>query len=230
MTTPDRLVDDVVAGFSAMDVCAISDALDALGVHAPQPVGIAPLWEGAQTTGRALTVQLELAPPPAGHEQVHLGARAIAAGTSSHVIVVANAGRTAMGAWGGLLSAAAQARGISGVVVDGACRDVDEQRVSRFPAFGLAPVMRTARGRVYESAFNVDIVLAGAVVRPDDVVRADASGVVVVPREVERDVLAKAQDLVRREAAMRRDLEAGADVIAVLGGAYEHMLVKETES
>lgn len=216
------LVAGLVGRLSVIDVCSVSDALDALGLDGTVS-GILPMWEGARVVGRAITVQLAEWPPP-DDEPVHLGVRAIAASEPGDVIVIANAGRTGMGSWGGLLSTAAQQRGVAGVVLDGALRDVDEARETRFPAFARAPVARTARGRVYEQSWGRPINVGGVEVCTGDVVMADGSGVVVLAAGSAAAVVAKAEELVERETRMRADLLAGTPAEQVLARGYQKML------
>jgi regulator of RNase E activity RraA len=153
-----------------------------------------------------------------------LGARAIEATQPGDVIVVDNAGRTGMGGWGGLLSLAASLRGVGGVIVDGACRDVDEQRELGFPAFARTGVQRTARARVYEISTGDPVSIAGVTVESGDIVMADGSGVVRIPASRAADVVEKAEDIAVRERDMQRALQAGTTVGKVLGGDYEQML------
>jgi regulator of RNase E activity RraA len=186
-------------------------------------LGIVPMWEGAHVVGRAITVQLAEWPPP-DDEPVHLGVSAIISSDPGDVIVVDNAGRTSMGSWGGLLSTAASQHGVAGVVLDGACRDVDEAREMRFPAFARAPVARTARGRAYQQSWGEPISVGGVAVRTGDIVMADGSGVVVLAIESAAAVVSKAEQLVERETRMRADLRAGKPTEQVLGASYQKML------
>ena len=221
--TPADGVAGLVERLAEMDVCCVSDALDALGL--PGAVaGIGPVWEGARVVGRVRTVQLAEGPAPAGTPPVHLGARAVEACEPGDVIVVDNAGRTGMGGWGGLLSLAASVRGVAGVVVDGACRDVDEAREMGFAAFARAPVCATARGRVHELSSDEPVVIGGVPVAPGDIVMADGSGVVFLAAATAAGVVERAEQILARERDMQRALRAGASVSDVLGGAYEHML------
>jgi len=217
------VVTDLVTRLGDLDVCCVSDALDALGL--PGAVhGIRPVWEGARLVGRVRTVALAEGVPPADAPPVHLGARAIEASKPGDVIVVDNGGRTGMGGWGGLLSLAASLRGVAGVVVDGACRDVDEARDMRFPAFARAPVCSTARGRVYEVSSGDPVDIDGVRVEDGDIVMADGSGVVFLAVARAADVVERAEQIATKERAMQRALRAGAAVSDVLGGAYERML------
>jgi len=214
---------DVVARLAGLDVCCISDAMDALGIVGVVD-GLSPLWEGAKVVGRAVTTRLEAGPAPAADIPVHLGARAIEACAPGDVIVVDNGGRDTMGSWGGLLSMAASMRGVAGVVTDGACRDIDEARELRFPVFGRGGAVRTARGRVHETTCGEPVSLAGVTVHSGDIVAADGSGVAVIPAADAERVADRAEQIAQRERAMQEELRAGTAVSQVLGASYEHLL------
>lgn len=216
-------MDDLVERLATLDVCSVSDAMDALGIEGAVS-DLMPLWEGARVVGRARTVRLAQGPAPQGAPVVHLGAAAIETSSPGDVIVIDNAGRTGMGAWGGLLSLAASLHGVGGVVVNGACRDVDEARELRFPTFAHRSVQRTARGRVHEVATGEPIELVGIRVATGDIIMADGSGVVCVPAARAADVVARAEQIRDREREMQRALTAGTPVSKVLGGDYEGML------
>lgn len=215
--------DELVARLTPLDVCCVSDALDALGLEGIVD-GLAPVWEGAKLVGRAVTTKLLPGSPPPGSPPVHLGARAIEAADPGDVIVVDNGGRATMGSWGGLLALAASLRGVAGVVLDGACRDVDEARELRFPAFARGGAVRTARARVYEESCGEPVWLSGVAVHPGDIVMADGSGVAVLAAGEAERVVERAEQIARREQAMQERLRAGDRVSEVLGASYEHML------
>jgi regulator of RNase E activity RraA len=213
-----------VGTLAQFDTCTVSDACDALGTGTVLD-GLLPLWEGARVCGPVVTVELAPvtpgAPAPAGP---HLGARAIERAACGDVILVANEARTGMGGWGGLLARGAMARGVVGVVVDGACRDADEARSLRFPVFARAAQCRTARGRVYERACGEPVTLNGHLIRPGDVLTADGSGVVVVPAPDLPAVVARCRLIARKEELMASRLAAGEAASDVLGADYESML------
>lgn len=216
-------IESAVEQLRPLDSCVVSDALDALGLEG-WVGGLVPLWEGARVVGPAVTMALKPYPRPEGGPTVHLGAAAIEASAPGSVIVIDNAGRVDMGGWGGLLSYAAVRYGVAGVVLDGACRDVDEARELQFPVFARAGIARTARGRVYEASVGETIELGSATVRNGDVVVADGSGVVVIAREHLDAVVQKAADLARRESAIKRSLADGSSPSRAMGANYEHML------
>ncbi len=206
-----------------LDTCAVSDALDKLGIRGVV-VGLRPLSVRKRIAGRAVTVRLK----SKGSETStrHLGAGAIEAAEPGNVIVVDHRQRTDAAGWGGILSTAAKAKGISGVVVDGACRDIDESRDLEFPVFGRSAVPLTARGRVVEECFNEPIEVGGITVAPGDLVLADSSGVVFLAADRAEEVIQAAEEIAAREAAMTKAVLAGEPVSAVMGKSYETMLEK----
>jgi 4-hydroxy-4-methyl-2-oxoglutarate aldolase len=219
--------EEAIDRMARLDTCAVSDALDRLGLKGAV-LGIGPLWPCPRIVGRCVTVKIK----PAGLEKSkqHLCTPAIAAATPGDVIVVDNGGRVDVAAWGGLLSLAAQVRQVRGVIVDGACRDLDESRELGFPVFGRAAVQVTARGRIMQQSFNEEIAFAGVQVHPGDLVIADASGVVFVPRARELDVIAQAQALAQREAAMAEAIRGGRSVVEVMETmGYESMLAAKAD-
>ena len=123
-----------------------------------------------------------------------------------------------------ILSNAAKLRGIAGVVVDGAARDIDEARGIGFPVFARSAVASTARGRVAEYATNAPIVVGGVGVKPGDLVIADVSGTVFIKSEQAAEVIAAAEEIAAREAAMTKAVLAGEPVTKVMGRSYEAML------
>lgn len=203
----------------------VSDALDALG-YKGSTYGVRPIYEGAvKIAGSAVTVKMTAAGETKG--KVHLGIRAIEAAESGDVVVIDNGGRLDTSCWGGILANGASLKGISGVVIDGACRDVDDYVEIGFPVYARGAVVATARGRIMEESTNTMIQFGGVQVRPGDAVLADRSGVVFIPQEHLEEVLDKAELLFSKEEAMVADLRAGLSSLDVdQKYNYEKMLQK----
>lgn len=214
---------DTLRRLKELDACAVSDALDSLGLRGVV-AGIVPLWPAGRIVGTVRTVSMRpvvAGEPPPG---AHLGAAAIDSAVPGDVIVVANHGRIDSAAWGGLLSAAAARNGVAGVIVDGACRDVDEAAGAGFPVFARAASPVSARGRSVEQATDTPVEIGDVRVAAGDLVVADASGVVFIPRDPADEVLEAAERIVLKERSMLHELSAGAPVQEVLDGRYETML------
>ena len=201
----------------------VSDALDALGLKG-STYGIRPIWEGTKKiTGRVVTVKMTAAGLTTG--KTHLGIKAIEAAEPGDIVLIDNGGRLDTSCWGGILATGATMKGLSGVVVDGAVRDVDDYVDLGFSVYARGAVVATARGRIMEEATNVMVQFGGVQVRPGDVVLADRSGVVVIPWERIEDVIAKAETLLQKEEAMMADLRAGMSSLEVdTKYSYEKML------
>jgi len=216
--------DSLISRLGKLDTCAVSDALDRLSLKGAS-FGVRPLWPCPRIVGRAVTVKIK--PPGLEKPKQHLGSAAIQAARPGDIIVIDSGGRPDVSAWGGLLSLAAKTKGLSGVVIDGACRDIDESREVGFPVFARAVVPMTARGRVVQDSFNQEIQFAGVQVHPGDLVIADGSGVVFIPREKEQEVIKEAEAVAQQEARMAEGIRQGLSVVEVLERlGYESMLDK----
>jgi regulator of RNase E activity RraA len=214
---------ELVIRLGRLDSCAVSDALDKIGLKGVV-LGVRPTWPCPRIAGRAVTVKLK----PAGEEKPkqHLGVDAIAAAAPGDIIVVAHSGRLDVSGWGGILATAARLKGVGGVVIDGACRDIDEYRELGFPVYARAGVPITARGRIVQQFFNQEIEFGGISVKPGDLVIADGSGVVFIPAGRAEEVLGEAELIAAKEAEMVKDVLAGRPVAEVMGINYEAMLLK----
>jgi regulator of RNase E activity RraA len=135
------------------------------------------------------------------------------------VVVIANQGRVTVSCWGDLLTVAAQVNGIEGTVIDGACRDADAVAEARYPLWARAAVPVTARGRIAERGSDVPVLFGGVLVQSGDLVLADGSGVVFLPAARAGEIIATAERLTARQAAMVAAIRGGESVIDVMADA-----------
>lgn len=205
----------------ALDTCTVSDALDHLHLLGAV-TGMRRVSSEKRIAGRVVTVRLR--PVASERPARHLGAGAIEAARPGDVIVVDHGARIDMAGWGGLLSTAAQLRGVVGVIIDGACRDLDEINALGFPVFARSETPLTGRGRVVEESFNQAILVGSVTVRPGDLVIADGSGVVFLPGARAEQIVGIAEAFARREAAILAELRAGTPVSQALGAEYESLI------
>jgi regulator of RNase E activity RraA len=208
-----------------LDTCAVSDALDSLSLKGAT-WGVRPMWQCPRIAGRAVTMKIK----PAGLEQPkqHLGTAPIEAANPGDIIVIDNGGQLQFSCWGGLLALSAKLKGLSGVVIDGASRDIDEARELEFPVYARGAVPMTARGRVVQESYNQEIQFAGVQCRSGDLVLADGSGVVIIPREKENEAVAAAEAIYAKEQEMAAGIRkgySGLEMLEKLG--YEEMLKKK---
>jgi 4-hydroxy-4-methyl-2-oxoglutarate aldolase len=210
--------------FERMATTNISDALDKVGVRGTV-VGIGPMYDCPKVVGRAVTIKITAAGMiKAKH---HLGVRAIDSAGAGDVIIIDNRGDLNNNCWGEILSMGAKMKGVSGVVVDGAARDIDACKEFGFPVYARGTIPLTARGRIMEESFNEVIRIGDVQVRPGDIVMADVNGVVIIAHEKLDEVLSAAEEILQKEEAMVDELRKGVPILEVdQKYAYEAMLKK----
>jgi 4-hydroxy-4-methyl-2-oxoglutarate aldolase len=194
----------------------VADELVALGTATLGESGavamhprIRAVWPGARVAAPAFTVAC------AAGDNLAIHAGVVDAPPAS-VLVVQVDGTPGRGYWGEVLTTAAEARGLAGIVIDGGVRDVDALHAHGFPVFSACIALP---GAVKEGGGSV-----GAPVRVGDVdvatgdwVVGDIDGVVVVPSAALDDVLAEARARAEKEAAMFARLREGATTVELLG-------------
>lgn len=215
-------MDELVSRLGKLDSCAVSDALDKLGLHGAVS-GIHRFSTERRIAGRIQTVTLALAGDRPSAPR-HLCTAAIEAAAPGDIIVVEQRTGVDAAAWGGNLSLGAQMRGVAGVIVDGPARDIDDSRRLDFTVFARDHTARTARGRIVEVATNETITVGGLPVSPGDFVIADASAVVFVAKSEILPVLEAAEAIMQREESMAAAIRAGTPISRVMGANYETML------
>jgi len=139
---------------------------------------------------------------------------AIAHAQPGDVIVVSAGEYAEAGSFGDVLANACVAKGIAGLVTDTGVRDTQELRALGFPVFSYSVCMK---GTVKETVGPMaePVLIGGESVRPGDVVRADADGVVVVRREDVADVIRRSRERVEAEDAYIAAYRSGKSVIEV---------------
>jgi regulator of RNase E activity RraA len=202
----------------------IADALDKTGIRGAVS-GILPMYDCPRIVGRAVTIKITAAGMLKSKH--HLGVHAISAAAKGDIIIIDNHGDLQNNCWGEILSMGAKMKGVSGVVVDGAARDIDMCKEFEFPVFARGTVPITARGRIMQESFNEVIRVGDVQVRPGDIVMADINGVIVIPVEKIDEVITAAEEIFQKEAAMVAELRKGTSILEVDEKfAYEQMLKK----
>ena len=135
--------------------------------------------------------------------------------TANQVLVCTTNGSVRYSFWGELLSTAAVARSATGAVIDGFTRDTKAIIEMDFPVFttGRLPTDSKGRGEVVD--YDVPIDCGGVTVNTGDIVFGDDDGVVVIPQEVEQQVIQSAFRKVSQENQIRQELLEGASVRSV---------------
>lgn len=159
--------------------------------------------------GTAFTVDVE----PGDNLMVHLG---VVAASPGDVLVVNANGCLDAGPWGDVLTIAAQAAGIRGLVIDGAVRDSSAIIDAGFSTFARGLCIRgTTKTR--DGSVGGDIDLAGTRIATGDIIVGDRDGLVVIPKDDYESILARAESRFETELAYREQLLSGATTIDLLG-------------
>ncbi|MDR0258999.1 MAG: dimethylmenaquinone methyltransferase [Comamonas sp.] len=169
---------------------------------------IRPVWAGASVAGPAYPLECS----PGDNLSIHIAMERAPHGS----ILVISTGGFVAGYWGEVLTVAAEAAGIAGLVIDGGVRDIAALTARRFAVFSRGISMR---GTIKASAPSVGqpISFTGTPVAAGDLVVADDDGVLVIPAaQAERSL---AQGLLRadKEARMMQALQNGQSTLELMG-------------
>lgn len=203
---------EIVEQFRAYPTTQVADSGEALSVMGP---GIRWLAGGSEICGTATTlwtkpgdVLYTLKSPDLVHE--------------GDVLVVDGGGREDAAVVGDILSSCLVKLGCRGVIVDGAVRDLDGINELGLPVFARNSYPTTG-SMTGPGAINVPIQCGGVTVNPGDIVRADSSGVVVVPKDRAEATLAATKVVSEREAGWRKALAGGSSLPTAVGGVDEQI-------
>ena len=194
---------EVIQAFLSLSTPTISDALDLLRLSGGC-LGLRPVVMGHKIAGPAFTARFV----PVGIGKKGAGDFLDDVPPGS-VVVIDNGGRTYCTVWGDLMTRVAKCNGIAGTVIDGVCRDMPRILESKYPIFTRGHIPVTGKGRVRLAAVQEEVTAGDISVHPQDLIIADDSGVLVVPKSRADEVLRAAQDIGAREDRIKRMVEEG---------------------
>ncbi|MGX1566779.1 4-carboxy-4-hydroxy-2-oxoadipate aldolase/oxaloacetate decarboxylase [Streptomyces sp. NPDC055506] len=202
----DRPAPELVERLAAYSSATIHEAQSRLGALDST---IKPVDHRMSLCGPAFTVQC------APRDNLMLQT-AIAYARPGDVIVVSAGAYEEAGSFGDVLANACQSKGLGGLITDTGVRDTEDLRALGFPVFSRSI---SIKGTVKETVGPMcePVTVGGVLVRPGDVMRADADGVVVVRREAAAEVAAASQQRVDTEADYIAAYRAGRTVIDICG-------------
>jgi 4-hydroxy-4-methyl-2-oxoglutarate aldolase len=193
----------------ASTVRSAATIVEAAGNVGALPHDIKPVHPSFKVWGPAVTV----ATPSGDNLWVHRG---LAAAGPGSVLVVSTGNGEPAGYWGEILSRAAVARGLGGVVLDGCARDAERLVDIGFPVFCRGLCIRgTTKDRAGAGSVGRHVNVGGVSVRPGDLVVGDVDGVVVVAAERVDQVLVSAGERDRKEAGIVEELLNGATTVEI---------------
>jgi len=185
-----------------------SATLGEAGGQAMRP-RIRPAWPGAVLAAPAYPVTCT----PGDNLAVHVAVTRAPIGSALVVDVGAAAER---GYWGEVLTTAAEARGLAGLVIDGGVRDTAALEAHRFPVFSSLVALRGAT-KVHPGTVGLRAVVGDLEVAAGDWVVGDSDGVVVIAAAQLDAVLAAGRARAEKEAEYFAELSAGRSTVELLG-------------
>jgi 3-hexulose-6-phosphate synthase/6-phospho-3-hexuloisomerase len=196
--------DELQEVFSKVSTPNIADAMQKRGTME----GILPrVNRGTKMVGRALTVKTadgDWAKPVEAIDKAKEGD-----------VIVVDVGGGEIAIWGELASWSCKQKGVAGVVIDGAARDIDEILKIDFPLFSRHIVPRAGEPKGH-GEIGSEIEAGGRLVRTGDWIVGDESGVIVIPQEEAVEMANRALDVFERENRIREEIQRGKTLSSVL--------------
>lgn len=202
--TPAAPGDPLIAGFKSTYAASVSDAVELVTGRSGTMRYDMKLMNGTNLVGRAVTSLARPASPADASPTLSTrhSVEMIDEARPGDVGVIVMEGTLDIAAMGNLMATAALERGMAGMVLDGAIRDMWDIRRMGLTVYARSKSPRTTVGHYATVARNVPVECAGVTVRPGDIIVADEDGVVVVPQERAAEVLKEAQSIDDRERGM----------------------------
>ena len=184
---------------------------EAAGQIGALPSRIKPIFPGTRLEGPAFTVSS----PPANNLWLH---KALAEASAGDVLVVEVGGHYEAGYWGEIMTVAAQARGIVGLVIDGCIRDAEQIIGLGFPVCSRGLCIRgTGKDTEPPGSLNEPIAIGDVTISPGDLIVGDGDGVVAIPSGRVEEVLEKSRERLDNEAAVMERLRRGETTLDIYG-------------
>ncbi len=194
---------EIYKAFRKVSTCNICDAMHNRGaMH-----NIYPILKGYHMVGRALTVKTMDGDWAKVIEAIDVAEKG--------EVIVVQAGEGKQAVWGELATLSAYMKGLAGVVIDGAVRDVHIIEKIGFPVFAKKIVAEAGEPKGYGD-IGCEIICGGQYVKKGDWIIGDDNGVVVVPKEEAQEVANRAINVMERENRIREEIRRGSSLGKVL--------------
>jgi len=189
---------EVIEALGRQGVATVHEAQGRAGLMRPY---MRPIYPAARIAAPAVTVSCQ----PGDNLMIHAAIEVCQPGDA---LVVVTTSESTDGMFGELLATSCRAHGIVGLVIDAGVRDVADLTAMDFPVWSKAI---SAQGTVKASpgSVNIEVVCAGALVRPGDCIVGDEDGVVVVEREMAEEVARLGAARIEKENKTRERLKNG---------------------
>lgn len=199
-----------IAELRKFTVCQLADAL---GPSYSVETSILPIASHFRICGPALTVECASGDNLTVHHALHLA-------QPGDVLLVGGSPDSDGALWGELMSISAQAKGLAGTIVDGPVRDPVEIRELGYPVFCRHFNPRRAAKETYGN-INIPIQVGTLLIRPGDLVLADANGIASIPSDRAQEAVAQASEVVRKENQVKDEIRLGRTIFDIFNlGQY----------
>jgi 4-hydroxy-4-methyl-2-oxoglutarate aldolase len=184
---------------------------EAAGKIGALPSAIKPVDPAMRICGPALPVS----GPGGDNLWLH---RAIYTARPGDVLLVHVGDRYEHGYWGEVMSTAAQARHLGGLVIDGGVRDGDLLAEIGFPVFSRGLCIRgTGKDQQGRGSIGLPVLFGDVVVQPGDLVVGDRDGVVVTPSAQAAAAIEASHHRDKQELEICEQLRGGATTLDIYG-------------
>jgi len=175
------------------------------------PCSVDPLIRGIWSGAFIAAPAYPLVCSPGDNLSIHIAMERVPRGC----VLVVGTGNFVAGYWGEVLTVAAEAAGVVGLVIDGGVRDVAAMTNRRFPVFARGI---SVRGTVKASAPSVgeSTIFTGVPVAPGDLVVADDDGVIIIPATEAERTISAGEARLAKEAEMMQQLAKGASTLELM--------------
>lgn len=124
-------------------------------------------------------------------------------------VYIATGGAMRCAYWGEILTATAKKRGAVGAIINGYHRDTLQILEQNWPVFSRGRFGQDSRVRAQVVNYRCPIEIENVWINPGDLVFADLDGVLIVPEELEEEVITRALEKARGEKLVRKAIENG---------------------
>lgn len=197
---PELVSQELIDRVKKLSPAQLCDGMESLGIerNGCMDANLMPLDETKILIGTACTVDTE----DGDNFPIHV---AIYQGKPGYVLVVAGKGYTERCYMGDLMGSAAEAVGLSGIIIDGYVRDKVGLANLSIPVYAKG-IMQRSPAKRGPGEINTIVTCAGVKVNPGDLILGDYDGVTVIPRGRIEEVLAAAEKKDAYEAKRRETI------------------------
>lgn len=195
---------NIESQFLKFPTSMISDALDEIGINGAISGISAQRYDQGRIAGRALPVKFtkKSADPQAWRFGGGVGKpleEVLKTMSNGQIVVMDLDGTINATAWGGLASKLAQKKGVLGTIMHGTCRDLEEIRECGYPVWAIGVCPRRSRNDFTFGSINEPICVTEVKICKNDIIVADQSGVVCVPKDKINEVLTLLEKISHQE-------------------------------